>query len=318
MKNWMATVAVVFALAAASYVFYVQTLPEPLAAGFLYGNGHIEGTEVRVSAEVPGRVVQSTLVEGETVERDALLVALDSADIEAEIARAQAQMNGIGFEQQRIAAQLATWRDLLVTSQRDATRYQTLRQRGLVAEQQVDQTATVQREALGQVRALEAQLQESAAREEEARQRIALLEIRLAKTRIHSPLHATVLTEGIEPGELAAPGRVVAVLVDLDDLELKVYVPEAVLGKIKLNDAVRVRVNAFPDRYFTARVKRVDQRAQFTPRDINMPEERVRTVFGVVLALDNQERFLKPGMPADAWIRWDAAQAWPDRLVVPR
>jgi HlyD family secretion protein len=49
-----------------------------------------------------------------------------------------------------------------------------------------------------------------------------------------------------------------------------------------------------------------------------MPEERVRMVFGVVLAMDNADRFLKPGMPADAWIRWDDARQWPAKLTVPR
>lgn len=124
--------------------------------------------------------------------------------------------------------------------------------------------------------------------------------------------------KGIEVGELAAPGRNIAVLVDMNDLELKVYLPEAVIGNIKLNDPARVRVSAFPDRYFEACVKRVEQRAQFTPRDINMPEERVRMVFGVVLALANPDGHLKPGMPVDTWIRWDADREWPEHLVVPR
>ncbi len=79
----------------------------------------------------------------------------------------------------------------------------------------------------------------------------------------------------------------------------------------------RVKVDAFADRFFEARVARVDQRAQFTPRDIHMPEERVRMVFGVTLALENPQGVLKPGMPADAWILWKSGAAWPDRLFVP-
>ena len=89
------------------------------------------------------------------------------------------------------------------------------------------------------------------------------------------------------------------------------------MGRIKLNSAARVRVNAFPQRYFEARVSRVDQRGQFTPRDIHLPDERERTVYGVTLALSNTDASLKPGMPADAWIRWREDLAWPARLVVP-
>lgn len=188
----------------------------------------------------------------------------------------------------------------------------------MVTEQRLDQIATVRRENLGQVRSLRIQLEETSAHIERARNQAAYLRIQVDKSRIHAPLDATVLSKGIEVGELASSGRNIAVLVDLNDIELKVYLPEAVIGNIKLNDPARVRVNAFLDRYFDARVKRVDQRAQFTPRDINMPEERVRMVFGVVLALANSDGHLKPGMPADTWIRWDASQQWPAKMVVPR
>lgn len=107
-------------------------------------------------------------------------------------------------------------------------------------------------------------------------------------------------------------------LVDLSRLELKVYIPERDLGKVDLKDAARVRVDAFPDRYFDATVSRIDQQAQFTPRDIHLPEERVRMVFGVTLALENPDGVLKPGMPADAWIRSGKATSWPQRLVIPQ
>lgn len=149
-------------------------------------------------------------------------------------------------------------------------------------------------------------------------QRVRQLELELAKTEIRAPISGTVLIKGIERGEFSTPGKVVAVLVDLNRLELKVYLPERDIGKVKLNAPARVRVDAFPDRYFEAAIARVDQRAQFTPRDIHMPEERVRMVFGVTLNLRNEGGFLKPGMPADAWMRWDSNVPWPKHLVIPQ
>jgi HlyD family secretion protein len=100
-------------------------------------------------------------------------------------------------------------------------------------------------------------------------------------------------------------------------MDLKVFIPEKDIGKVELADPARVRVDAFPDRLFEASVARVDQRAQFTPRDIHMPEERVRLVFGVTLGLENPG-ILKPGMPAAAWILWQEDAPWPERLIVPR
>ena len=141
-----------------------------------------------------------------------------------------------------------------------------------------------------------------------------LADNRIGKTRITAPLNGTVLVKGVEKGEFLQAGQTVAVLADLSRMELKVYIPEKAIGKVKLGDPARLRVDAFPDRLFKAVIARVDQQAQFTPRDIHMPEERVRMVFGVTLSVDNADGVLKPGMPADAWILWEAGAAWPDEL----
>ncbi len=78
-----------------------------------------------------------------------------------------------------------------------------------------------------------------------------------------------------------------------------------------------MRVDAFPERYFDAQVIRIDDYAQFTPRDIHLPEERTRMVYGITLALESADGTLKPGMPADAWIRSSETE-WPTSLPVPR
>ncbi len=318
MKSWVWTVLVVVLIAAASYMFYIRTLPPELEQGFLYGNGHVEGTEVNISAEVRGRVLDSNLVEGATVEQGSLLIALDKRDNIARLAIAKANVDARQIEQQRFVEDLATWKELLATAERDLKRYTELRERGIVTVQKLDQITNVHREALGKVRALTAQVGESKARTIVAEREVELFQIDIDKADIHAPMDATILAKSIELGELAVPESLVAVLVDMNDLELKVYLPERVIAKVRLDAPCKVRVSAFEDRYFDCRVKRVDQRAQFTPRDINMPEERVRMVFGVVLALENTEGYLKPGMPADAWIRWDDNKPWPDHLVVPR
>lgn len=316
-KAWIWTPFLLVALAAASYGAYLYLSPEPLPAGVLYGNGHIEGTEVSVSAEVTGRVVESNLVEGEPVEAGAPLVVLDAAELKTQLAEAEAEKAAIAKERARIEVEFGTWRHHLENARTDLERYRTLRERGTVPQARLEEAEDAFEQARGRVAALEANLDQAAAQLEAAARRIEFIRLRLDKTQVHAPISGTVLTKGIEVGELAVPGRVVAVLVDLSDLELTVYIPERDIAKVKLGDPARVRLDAFPERLFGATVKRVDQRAQFTPRDIHMPEERARMVFGVILALANPEGFLKPGMPADAWIRWRPEAPWPERLTVP-
>lgn len=316
-KSWLWTPVALIALAGLSYALYQTLQPPPLPPGLLYGNGHIEGTEVVVSAELTGTVVENRLVEGESVTRGDLLVRLDDTGLRIRLAQARAQAAAIKRSEAALEQQLATWRHHLSTAQSDFDRFRELRQRGTISPQQLNQAEDRLREAQGRVGALEAQIAEARAQLAAAEQQVALLQQQLDKTEIRAPVSATVQTKTIEAGELATPGRSMAVLVDLSRLELKVYIAEGSIGKIKLGDTARVKVDAFPERHFEATVSRVDQRAQFTPRDVHLPEERVRMVFGVTLALDNPTGELKPGMPADAWIRWRAETPWPPRLMVP-
>lgn len=304
-------------MAAGAYLIFLLLRPEPLPTGILYGNGHVEVTEIEVSAQVTGRVQESALVEGLQVQKGDLLVRVADADIRAQLSESRAAADAVSAATDGLKRMLVTARHHRETAESDIGRYRQLRERGLVTPEAVEQVENRVEEARSQVEALEAQIRESRARLRAARSRVEALELQLKKTRIHAPITGTVLTKAVEVGELATPGRLVAVLGDISRPELRIFVPERHIGKVKLGDPARVRVDAFPRRYFPARVARVDPQAQFTPRDIHVPEERVRTVFGVTLAIENAEGFLKPGMPADAWVRWKEGVAWPENLTVP-
>lgn len=317
-KGWPWILIGMLAVAAASWALFLWLSPPALPEGLLYGNGRIEATEVLVSAEVAASVIESHLVEGGSVQAGDLLVRLDGADLRTRLKQAEAGAAAAERAQAQVVQQLRTWRHHLETAAADLERYRKLREAGSVSAQMLDQAEDRFREAQGRVEALTAQEIQAAAKLEAARLEIQFLQSQVGKALIRAPIAGTILIKGIEAGELAAPGRTVAVLADLAHVELKVYIPQAEIAKIKLNDPARVRVDAFPDRYFEARVARVDTRAQFTPRDVHMPDERARLVFGVVLALENPQAYLKPGMPADAWVRWQPEAPWPDRLLVPR
>ncbi len=317
-KTWLWTLIGMIGLAVVSYALFLWLAPPSLPDGFLYGNGRIEATEVTVSAEVGGRVLESAMVEGRTVQANALLVRLDETDLKTRLKQAEANAAAARRAQAQVEQQIVTARHHLQTADADFARYQKLRETGNVSLQMLDRAENQQREARGQVEMLVARLAQAAASREAALREVELLRSQGGKTVIRTPSAGTILTKGIEVGELAAPGQTIAVIADLARIEIKIYVPESEIGRIKLNDPARVRVDAFPQRYFDARVARVDQRAQFTPKDVHMPDERARLVFGVVLAVDNPEGYLKPGMPADAWVRWQPETGWPENLAVPR
>lgn len=120
---------------------------------------------------------------------------------------------------------------------------------------------------------------------------------------IRAPIAATVLSRTIELGERVNAGTPLFTLVPLDRLYVKVYIPEPDIGKIALGQPARITVDSFPGRFFAARVARVSQEAEFTPKNVETKEERVKLVFAVELDIAaNPDGVLKPGMPADAEI----------------
>jgi len=119
------------------------------------------------------------------------------------------------------------------------------------------------------------------------------------ETRIKAPCTCQINAMDWRPGQLLAVNQTVASLFNLGDLWIRVYIPEERFGLMRVGDIVQVKVDAYPNRSFRGTVVQLASRAEFTPRNIQTEEGRRAQVFGVKVALDNHERLLRPGMPAD-------------------
>lgn len=135
---------------------------------------------------------------------------------------------------------------------------------------------------------------------EQARAARAGLVVQLAQTRVNAPADGLVTQVAVRQGEVAAPGATVLELANLGEATLTVYVPQPDLGRVQLGQAVGITVDSFPGRQFTGAVTRIADQAEFTPKSVQTPEERVNTVFAVEITVPNPDSALKPGMPADA------------------
>ena len=143
-----------------------------------------------------------------------------------------------------------------------------------------------------------------------ARARIDEVSAALADATLLAPSDGTVMAKLVEQGELVAPGRPLATLVDLQDLFVRVFIAERDIGKIRLGNPARIVADAFPGRDFAGQVSEIAQQAEFTPKEVHMKDERVKLVFGVKVRIDNPEGHLKPGMPADVRIKWRDDAPW--------
>lgn len=127
--------------------------------------------------------------------------------------------------------------------------------------------------------------------------------IQLEYARLKAPRAGVITSRSIEPGEVVTPGREVLTLSDLATVDLKIFVDETQIGKVKPGQKAEVRVDTFPDKTFAGTVTFISPEGEFTPKIIQTRKERVKLVYLVKVSIPNPASELKSGMPADAWLR---------------
>jgi len=294
------------------------------AAGNLSFSGTVEATEARLGFEVPGRVARVDVHEGDLVHAGDGLASLDTTQAGAQLAQFKAQavaaravldelLAGSRSEEvatARAAAQAA--RDRLALAQKDLERTQTLFDGGAVSVEARDQAVTALRVAESQAAQADEQLQlvtKGPRAERIAAQRA---EVARAEAAVHTqratldlmttraPFDALVTVRHREPGESVSPGAPVLTVANMDDRWVRIYVPETTVGRVHLGQEARLTVDSFPGKTYTGRVKFIASEAEFTPKNVQTAEERVKLVYMVKVQIaDDPTIELKPGMPAD-------------------
>jgi HlyD family secretion protein len=135
-----------------------------------------------------------------------------------------------------------------------------------------------------------------------ARAQVSILDSQLDDTTVISPIDGVVLVKSAEPGEVLAAGTTFATLGDMDNPWLRAYINETDLGRIKLGAKVRVNTDSFPGKAYWGKVSFIASEAEFTPKQIQTTEERVKLVYRIKIDVANPGHELKANMPADAEI----------------
>ena len=161
------------------------------------------------------------------------------------------------------------------------------------------------------IRAKEAEVATFKALWEQTQAQLAEADSILDEMIVTAPSAGTLTARYADLGEVVTSGSPLFELVDLDRLYLEVFIPEKEIGKVRLGLSARIHTDAFPDQPLPAQVRYIASRAEFTPKEIQTPDERVKLVYAVKLYLEeNPDHRLTPGLPADAMIRWQENVAW--------
>jgi HlyD family secretion protein len=332
MKKRILLVAVVLAAAiGGTFLWFSPLFKNETDTGVVAVSGTIDATEVAISFRVPGTLRERAVDEGSRVRAGDVLARLDARDAAARLRQAEASVQAArarladlqqGARPQEIAeakAQVGQAHANLANLEEDARRSELLYQGGAVTRQRRDRDQTASAVAAEQhlaaierlklvqagsrretINAARAQTVEAQAGAEAARVAFEDLEVK-------TPIDGVVTRKHAEAGETVAAGRPVVTVTDISKPWVRVYVPEHQIGKVRVGAPAKIRIDTFPGRDFIGRVSYVAAQAEFTPKNVQTQEERVKLVFAVNVTAENPEGILKPGMPADVFI--DSADA---------
>jgi HlyD family secretion protein len=353
-------------------------------------SGTIEATESRLSFQVAGRVLNVLVDEGQAVEKDQILAALDRSEYQArydqakanmeaakaelaglevslessrktlpaDVERYQAGVNALKALQDQMEAgyrsqdvekaghNLSALKSSMETARKNKERFDKLYEDKIISDREHDNANLQYETALSNydsakanldqfkqgyreedVRVAKARLAEGEAvlkqakvnlskidlnerQVEAARAKVAAVEaaFRLAETQLgfmelKAPYKGIVTSRNAEPGEVVTLGQEVFSLSDLSAIELKIYVDETEIGKVKPGQDADVTVDTFPDKIFKGKVGYISPEGEFTPKIIQTHKERVKLVYLVKILIPNAGLELKSGMPADAVLK---------------
>ncbi|NJD10332.1 MAG: HlyD family efflux transporter periplasmic adaptor subunit [Gemmatimonadetes bacterium] len=293
-------------------------------ANAITASGTVEVTEADLGFQLGGRIAAIDVHEGDAVRAGQVLARLDAAELDARRSAAEAQVaaaRALLLELQRgarpeeleqaIAAESAARRRLEEVAA-SAERTRALEQGGAASKEQLDQAETglalarAQHEQAAQQlrmvregpRAERVSAQEAVVRQ--ARGALAQVDAQLANAVIHAPFAGVVSVRHREPGETVGAGMPVLTVQDPKDRWVRIYVREDEVGRSALNQPARITADAYPGRAYPGHVSFISSEAEFTPRNVQTAEERVKLVYAVKVNITDDPRSeLKPGLPAD-------------------
>jgi HlyD family secretion protein len=332
MKRVIPVLILLVAAIAAGFYFYPRLTKKPEPTNRLTLSGNIEAHESLVSFKVPGRIVELPVEEGQQVRQGAQLARLEDAD---SMQRVRIDEAGVRVRESDLALTLAGTREQevkaaqqsmidaqadLAQKKLDNERAQQLFGKDEISAQDRDLAATAQKRAEAIFKAAQQRYNEAVegSRKEDveiaranlnqAHANLGLSRVNLDYTVLRAPSAGVITVRQVELGEVVAPGSPVVTLADLDHIWLRAYIAETDLGRIHWGQEATVTTDTYPGKQYHGRISFISSSAEFTPKSVQTYTERVTLVYRIKIDIDNPNRELKPGMPADAHLELAAAQ----------
>lgn len=264
-------------------------------------SGVFEATEVIVSAEANGKILEFNANEGDTLEAGERLGYIDSLQLYLKKLQLLASQRSVQKRMPDIRTQIAATEQQILTAKKEKERVENLLKANAVNKKQLDdlnaQIAFLEKQLAAQRSSLsttnQSLTEESSALEIQIKQ----INDQLEKSRIINPIKGTLLVKYAETGEITGTGKPLYKIADMENMYLRAYISTGQLTKLKLGETVKVFADYGEDEYkeYKGKVTWISSKAEFTPKSIQTKDERANLVYAVKIQVKN-DGYLKIGM----------------------
>jgi HlyD family secretion protein len=293
-------------------------------SGALEASGIIETTDVTVSSRAVGNVMRMDVREGDRVRAGQVLLVVDDSDLQlqkkqllagVDVATYQYDLVRNGARGEDVAqadeavrqAKLAMdnaadderrYGEMLTVGSISKKDYLNVKTKADVAARQYD-AARIAYEKLRNGSRRE-EVSTAGARREQASAQLAAIDKKIEDCTVTSPLDGVVTRKAVEMGEFVNMGSNLVTITKTDVVKLKIYVPEDQLGRVKLGQTAKLKIDTFKDKVYNGRVTYIAPTAEFTPKNVQTKDDRVKLVYEVQIEAPNTDGDLKAGITAEA------------------
>ena len=313
----------ILAAAAVAAVFvgyqYWQQMQSTLPKGIAWGNGRIEAKLVDIAVKEALRVKEIRVDEGDLVKPGDLLVQMDTATLEAQLA--EAKLTVAANQERESVVKAAIIRK---QAEMELAKIEVKRSTALVAEhagsqQELDVRRTALQTTTASLQEEEAKLRTIEQEVKVAGANVATIQTRIDDATLKSPVHGRVLYRLAEVGEVLGPGGKALTLVNLEDVYIEIFLPSEQATRLKIGAEARLTVDYAPGRAVAGYVSFVSPEAQFTPKQVETRSEREKLMFRVKIrvpekTVESYIEVIKTGVRGVGYVKVDESAVWPASL----
>jgi len=267
------------------------------------GYGNFEATEITISAENNGKLMQFDINEGDVIEKDQFIGYIDTIPLTLKREQLLVSKAVISSKSKGVLSQISVLNAQLKTANTNRTRIENLIKDNAGTQKQLDDINGEIDVIKNQIRSVEIQNAPVVNELKSIDVQLKQIDDQIQKSKIINPISGTVLTKYAEPNEITVFGKPLYKIANLNTMQLRVYVSETQLANIKIGDEVNVKIDDGDGmKSYQGIISWIASEAEFTPKIIQTKEERVALVYALKIDVAN-DGSIKIGMPAEMWLK---------------